>query len=172
MHQMTGGIHQWWPCDLPTAGTLFAFTAARDNHAGMKAITTAALVMALLLSGCITRADQQVEAQQMVHQLYTALQQQDWDTALSLYGKQFYSGGMSRKMWRKRLIHLQQTLGPMKDRSLIFSQHDPRFRYDAYIFSYHVHYAKGSTKDIITIYNPVDGNQLHIVGHKITESAT
>ncbi len=128
-------------------------------------------VTALMLSACLATTDRQADAGKMVDRLYSALQQQDWNTALSLYGKQFYSSGMSREIWRKKLISLQQTMGPIESRTLVFSQHDPRFRYDAYIFSYRVKYARASTRETITIYKPVSGEQLHIVGHKITKNA-
>ncbi len=133
----------------------------------MRRLVLSTLVM-LAASACLATTDRQDEARKMADQLYASLQQQDWQTALSLYGKRFYGHGMTRELWRHRLERLQKRLGPIQNRTLIFSEHDPRFRYDAYIFIYRIHHARGESRETITIYKAVDGDRLHIVGHKIT----
>ncbi|GMR00469.1 MAG: hypothetical protein BMS9Abin18_1318 [Zetaproteobacteria bacterium] len=132
----------------------------------MKTLATLTLTLAILVSGCITQANQQVEAGTMMDQLYASIENQDWDTALSLYGKRFYKQ-MSKQEWKERLQTLRSELGHIKSRTVNFTQRDTKYRYDAYIFSFSVQYEKGKTKDLITIYKAVDGKGLHIVAHRI-----
>ncbi len=129
-----------------------------------KWMLTVALVF--VLAGCY-QANQQDAAQKMVDLLYTSISNQDWDTALSLYGRRFFAQ-QSREAWKKRLQTLRAELGPVRSRTLEFAQRDAKYRYDAYIFSFHVNYERGKTKELITIYRAVDGQGLHIVAHKIT----
>lgn len=123
-------------------------------------------VLLIVLGACSAAPPHKDEASVMVNNLYAALQQQHWDEALSMYGKQFYAGH-SRDMWMKKLESIQQKLGSMQGRTLIFEQKDPRFHYDVYVFSYRVKYTKGETTDVITIFQDVNGGELTIVGHKI-----
>ncbi len=99
-------------------------------------------------------------------QLYASIENQDWDTALSLYGKRFYKQ-MSKQEWKETLQTLRSELGHIKSRTVNFTQRDTKYRYDSYIFSFSVQYEKGRTKDLITIYKAVDGKGLHIVAHRI-----
>jgi len=132
----------------------------------MKMLAGFTLTIAILISGCITEANQQVEAGAMVDQLYASIEKQDWDTALSLYGKRFYQQ-MSKQEWKETLQTVRSELGHIKSRTVNFTQRDAKYRYDAYIFSFSIQYEKGKTKDLITIYKAVDGKGLHIVAHRI-----
>ncbi len=125
-------------------------------------------LMMLMLASCTPyQANQQADAAKMLDRLYAAIDQQDWDTALSLYGKRFFKE-YPREHWKKQLQELRANLGHVKGRELNFSQRDAKYRYDAYIFSYTVHYEKGDTRDLITIYKAVDEKTgLHIVAHVI-----
>jgi len=121
----------------------------------------------VVLAGCSAAPQHEDEASAMVDKLYAALQQQHWSEALDMYGKQFYAG-RSRDAWLKELKSIQQQLGAMQGRKLIFKRKDPRFHYDVYIFSYRVHYARGESTDVVTLFQDVSGGDLTIVGHKIT----
>ena len=124
--------------------------------------------LALAIAACTPyQANQQEDAARMLDKLYAAIDQEDWGTALSLYGKRFYEE-YPRAQWKARLVKLRKRLGHVKGRDLVFSQRDAKYRYDAYIFSYTVHYEKGDTRDLITIYKAVDEKTgLHIVAHVI-----
>jgi len=126
------------------------------------------ILFALILASCTPyQANQQQEAAAMLDKLYAAIDRQDWNTALSLYGKRFFAE-YPRAQWEKRLRDLRARLGHIKGRDLVFSQRDAKYRYDAYIFSYTVHYERGDTRDLITIYKAVDEKTgLHIVAHVI-----
>jgi len=150
---------------------MIAFKTSWYKHAGMKAPVTLTLTIAILLSGCITQANQQVEAGAMVDQLYASIENKDWDTALSLYGKRFYAQ-MSKQEWKETLQTLRLEMGHIKSRTVNFTQRDAKYRYDAYIFSFNVQYEKGKTRDLITIYKAVDGKGLHIVAHRIDRIKT
>lgn len=103
----------------------------------------------------------------MIDRFYAAIDQQDWDAALALYGPSFFAQH-PRDAWRQELQSLRQELGPVRQRNMEFAQRDAKYRYDAYIFSFLVQYARGSTRELFTIYRAVDGEGLHIVAHKIT----
>jgi len=132
----------------------------------MKTLGTLTITIVILLSGCITQANQQVEAGIMVNQLYASIEKEDWNTALSLYGKSFYKQ-MPRQEWKETLQTMRSELGHIKNRTVNFTEKDIKYRYISYIFSFNVQYEKGKTRDIITIYKAVDGKGLHIVAHKI-----
>jgi len=120
----------------------------------------------IALAACSAAPQHEDEASVMVDHLYTALQQQHWNQALGIYGKKFYESH-SHDAWLKELKSVQEKLGPMQGRTLIFKRKDPRFHYDVYMFSYRVKYAKGESTDILTVFQNVNGGELTLVGHKI-----
>ncbi|MDQ6960013.1 MAG: hypothetical protein Q9M27_03200 [Mariprofundaceae bacterium] len=120
----------------------------------------------LVLVACSAAPQHEDEASAMVNNLYTALQQQHWNQALGMYGKKFYESH-PREEWLKELKSVQQKLGPMQGRTLVFKRKDPRFHYDVYMFSYRVKYTKGESTDILTLFQDVSGGKLTLVGHKI-----
>jgi len=124
------------------------------------------MIFFVILGACSAAPKHEDEASAMVNNLYTALQQQHWNQALDMYGQKFYASH-SRKAWLEKLKSIQQKLGPMQGRTLIFKRKDPRFRYDVYMFSYQVKYAKGESADMITLFQDVNGGPLTIVGHTI-----
>jgi len=132
----------------------------------MKTLATFILTLVTLSSGCVIEANQQVEAEAMLDQLYASIEKQDWDTALLLYGKDFYEQ-MSKQEWKETLQAVRSELGHIKNRTVNFTQRDAKYRYDSYIFSFNVQYEKGRTRDLITIYKAVDGKDLYIVAHRI-----
>jgi len=120
----------------------------------------------VLLASCSAAPEHENEASIMVNNLYNALQQHHWKQVPNMYGKKFYESH-SRDGWLKKLKSVQQKLGPMQGRTLIFKRKDPRFHYDVYMYSYRVKYAKGESTDIITLFQDVNGGKLSIVGHMI-----
>ncbi len=136
----------------------------------MRMMKWGAALLLLILAGCSAAPQHEDEAAAMVNKLYAALQQQHWNAALDMYGKQFYAGHQ-RDAWARQLKSIQQKLGPMQGRQLIFKRKDPRFHYDVYIFSYRVAFARGESTDVVTVYQDVSGGDLAIVGHKITLKA-
>lgn len=124
-------------------------------------------VLFIVLGACSAAPQHQDEAAKMVDRLYTLLQQQHWNEAADMYGKQFYAGH-ARDVWVKKLQSIQRKLGTIEGRTLLFKHKDPRFHYDVYVFSYRVKYAKGESTDVVTLFQDVTGGALSIVGHKIT----
>lgn len=126
------------------------------------------LALFLVLPACLIQAGDEAKAQAMVDRLYRALEARDWDAALALYGTEFFRQ-TSPEAWRARLADLQSRLGPIQGRELIFKQKDAKFRYDAYIFAYLVRYKHGKTEETLTIFKPVDAEEMAIVAHHILE---
>jgi len=123
-------------------------------------------IFLIVLGACSAAPQHEDEATNMVNKLYTSLQQQHWNEALAMYDKKFYASH-SRDAWLKKLKSVQQELGPMQGRTLVFKRKDPRFHYDVYMFSYRVKYTKGESTDIITLFQDVNGGKLTVVGHTI-----
>ena len=118
----------------------------------------------ILLSGCLAQADQQQEAQALVEKLHTAMSQQDWDAATSLYDKRFLATHPPRA-WRAQLQELFAKQGKIVDIKPTFQQKDPRFGGEFYIFGYRLKCEHGTVKETITVFHPVDGDTLTITGH-------
>ena len=62
---------------------------------------------------------------------------------------------------------VQQALGPLKSYTLESETADTRFSGDFYILQYHTVYAHGDAHEIITIREPSDKDQFHIIGDHI-----
>ena len=128
-----------------------------------------ALLMAMVtLAGCDeVRTPSVQNAEPLAQKLFTAEQHQDWNTALSCYGHAFFRN-KGKEAWLSYLQHVQQVLGPLKSYTLESEAADTRFSGDFYILQYHTVYAHGDAHEIITIREPSDKDQFHIIGHHIT----
>lgn len=132
------------------------------------AVVTVVLVMISALSGCDeVRTPNMNNAEPLAQKLLNAREHQDWNTALSLYGHAFYRN-IGRDSWLTYLKHVQKVLGPLKSYTLESKAADTRFSGDFYILQYHTVYAHGEAHEIITIREPSDKDQFHIIGDHIT----
>ncbi|RMG92473.1 MAG: hypothetical protein D6703_01800 [Zetaproteobacteria bacterium] len=125
-----------------------------------------AIMLALLQAGCLTQASHQQEAEQLVKQLHQAMQQQAWDQIMPLYDQQFLKAH-PEKLWRQTLASLPERYGQLKTIKPTFQQKDPRFRGDFYIFGYLLKFEHGSIRETITVFKPVDSDELSITGHML-----
>jgi Protein of unknown function (DUF4019) len=138
---------------------------ANMHRFGWLAALLAAMV---LLGGCDeVRTPQVQNAEPLADKLFTAIEHQDWDKALSCYGHAFYRN-ISEDSWRTYLLHVNKVLGPLKSYQLESETADTRFSGDFYILQYHTIYARGDAHEIITIREPSDKDVFHIIGHHIT----
>jgi len=119
---------------------------------------------ALLLTGCLTQANQQAEANQIVAKMHTAIQAQDWDTALTLYGDDFFAGH-SKENWRETLASMQTRLGKLVEIKSSFAQKDPRFGGDFYIYGFRLFFEHGVVRETLTVFTGIDREEMVVTGH-------
>jgi len=123
----------------------------------------APLCIALLLGGCLTQANQQDDAAKLAQQMHAAIQAQDLDTALTLYSDDFFKS-QSRDAWRDKLASLQERFGALREIKSVFSQKDPRFGGDFYIYGFKLMFERGAVNETLTIFKKNDEEQLMVTG--------
>lgn len=122
------------------------------------------VIAALAVGGCMYDAGDQGAASKLVAELHQDMQQQNWDGAMKLYGEEFFKQ-QSREGWRERLV----SLGQLKEARQTFSQKDPRYSGDFYIYSFKLRFEQGRADETITVFRPLDKDQLFIIGHSIKQ---
>ncbi len=118
----------------------------------------------LLLTGCLTQANQQAEANQIVTKMHAAIQAQDWDAALTLYGDDFFAGH-SKKNWRATLVSMPARLGKLVEIKPGFAQKDPRFGGDFYIYGFRLFFERGVVRETLTVFTGIERKKMVVTGH-------
>jgi outer membrane protein assembly factor BamD (BamD/ComL family) len=119
---------------------------------------------ALLLTACLYDANKQESADKLVKELHQEMMKPNWDGAMKLYGEEFFKR-TPREAWQRKLAAMEAELGPLQEAHKSFSQKDPRYSGDFYIYGYRLHFAKGRAEETVTIMRPLDKEKLFIVGH-------
>lgn len=100
--------------------------------------------------------------------LLDALKAGDLDTALAQYGDGFFQS-RSREEWRARLAKIDAERGHMQAYILRRAQGDTRFSGKFYILEYEgVYQGRQRVNHILTLVAPVGGDEVQLVGHKLT----
>jgi len=118
----------------------------------------------LLLGGCLTQANQQADAEKMVQQMHSAMQAQNWDAALQLYGNDFFKS-QSRDAWHGKLEALHKRFGELQEIKAGFAQKDPRFGGEFYIYGFKLFFEHGVVHETLTVFKGIDKDNLTIIGH-------
>ncbi len=118
------------------------------------------------LSGCITQADQQQQADQVIKQLHQAIQQKQWDTAMQLFNPDFFKTE-PKNHWKKQFNALQDKLGNIISFHTISKSKDPRFGGDFYIYIISVRHEHGFSHETVTLIKSIDDTPLTISGYQI-----
>jgi len=119
-----------------------------------------------LLPGCLTQANQQVEADKLVQEFHTALQNGDWEKAGSYYDAKFFQQ-QSRSNWQNDLQSAIKKLGDIESFHTITKQKDPRYGGDFYIYITRIQHQHGSSHETMTIFKGLDDERLSISGYKL-----
>jgi len=119
-----------------------------------------------LLSGCLTQADQQQEADQLVNKLHQSIQQKKWDVAEQLFNPKFFKTE-SKRHWQQKLNTLQSKLGKIISFQIVSKSKDPRFSGDFYIYITSIRHEHGFSHETITIIKSLDDKPLAISGYLI-----
>jgi len=132
----------------------------------MRLALLAFITSALLLTGCITQADQQGEANQMVQQLHSAIQHHQWADAAKLYDPEYFKQH-SQQQWQLQFENTFKKLGDITQFAITSQQKDPRFGGDFYIYIISASHSGGSVShETITILKPLDDKPMMITGYQ------
>ena len=125
------------------------------------------LVAVLLLAGC-NKPMPNLNLEPEVNKLFTALQAKDFDTVLSMYSDKFYKS-IPREHWRTHLQRFMDHMGPMESYRITHTQADTKFSGKFFVFLLDTrHEGKKKAKHVVTFILPVDGDDVILIGHKIT----
>jgi len=124
------------------------------------------LITLLFLPGCLTQADQQQQADQIINTFHQAIQQKQWDTARNLFDPAFFKTE-PKIHWQQQFTLLQKELGEITDFHTVSKSKDPRFGGDFYIYIISVRHKHGFSHETITIFKSLDDKPLSIAGYQI-----
>jgi len=125
----------------------------------------AGMCCVLVMGGCITEANQQGEANQIVKKMHMAMQTEDWDTALGLYDQSFFEGH-DKSAWRALLASIPQRFGKLKAIKKSFAQKDPRYSGEFYIYGFKLIFERGAVHETVTVFQSVKRDEkMTITGH-------
>ncbi len=123
-------------------------------------------LLPVLLAGCLTEANQEVEAGQIVSTVHKGFQTGVWDKVMPLYDKQFLRIHPA-SIWQQKMTSLIQPLGKLTSIKSTFQHKDPRFRGDFYLYGFLLHFEHGTISETLTIYKGVDKDRMTISGHQL-----
>jgi len=119
-----------------------------------------------LLTGCLTEANQEDEAGQIVSTVHQGFQTGSWDKVMPLYDEQFLRIHPAAT-WQQKMTSLIQPLGALTSIKSTFLHKDPRFRGDFYLYGFLLHFEHGTISETLTIYKGVDKERMTISGHQL-----
>ena len=126
-----------------------------------------AVILVLLLSSC-NQPMPDLDLTPQVDKLFTALQTDDIDTALSLYSDEFYKG-FPKEFWRTKLQKFNEHMGKMESYRIRNKQADTRYSGKFFVYQVDtIHQGDKKARHIITFVLPIDDSGIKLVGHKIT----
>ena len=103
-----------------------------------------------------------------VNKLFTALQANDIDAAMTQYSDEFYKG-FPQEFWRTKLQKFNEHMGTMESFRIRNKQADTRYSGKFFIFQVEtIHQGDKKARHIITYLLPIDDSGVKLVGHKIT----
>lgn len=140
---------------------------------GRVAALTAGFILVAATAGCDSKAVLQ-EARSVIDAYYEAIEEQDFNAALQLYGERFFEQ-VERPAWAQALRAQQATLGAYQSHELSNKRvHEPlssRYGGPLVILVYRVQYAEAEAIEKFTLMRKPDGDRLQIVGHNIDSKA-
>jgi len=124
------------------------------------------LITILCLSGCLTQADQQQQADQLINKLHQAIQTKQWDAATKLFDASFFKTE-PKAHWQQQFVLLQKELGNITDFHIVSKSKDPRFGGDFYIYIVSVRHTHGFSNETVTIVKSLDDKPIIVAGYQI-----
>ena len=124
------------------------------------------LITLFLLSGCITQADQQQEADKIINKFHQTIQQGQWDAAIKLFNQEFFKTE-PKQHWQQQFSLLEKKLGKITGFHTVSKSKDPRFGGDLYIYIVSVRHEHGFSHETVTLVKSLDDQPLAISGYQI-----
>jgi len=118
------------------------------------------------MTACVYDASNQSEADVLVSKYHTLLKAGDWDGVLALYSPDFFKE-QNPKAWRATLVEQQKEYGTLQQARQTYSQKDPRYRGDYYMYGYTLVFERGTVAETITVFKGIESNTLTIAGHTL-----
>jgi len=128
----------------------------------MKTRIFSLFVPVILLTSCMTAANQAPKAEHIVQQLNQAIQQQQWAEAEALFSPDFFKQ-TPKAYWEKEIKQLLQEKGAIQTINMVSHQKDPRFGGDFYIYVLSIIHKHGSSHETVTIIQPIDSSKPMVV---------
>ncbi len=125
--------------------------------------TFSILFFLFFLSSCITEANQQPQANQILQKLNQSIQKHQWEQAIVLFDPKFFKR-IPKKYWIHQMKLAIQEKGEIKSFNMVSHQKDPRFGADFYIYVMSVIHEHGVSHETITIIKPIDDKPMVISG--------
>ena len=116
----------------------------------------------VLLTGCMTAANQAPKADHIVQQLNQAIQQQQWTKAEALFSPDFFKQ-TPKGYWEQSMKQILKEKGAIQTVNMVSHQKDPRFGGDFYIYVLSVIHEHGTSHETVTIIQPIDGDKPMVV---------
>ncbi|WP_238701091.1 hypothetical protein [Mariprofundus erugo] len=133
----------------------------------MKKLFALLMLLPLFFTACSYEAADQGGADQLVNRYHEAYKTGDWETLLACYDESFFQTH-SRNAWQSTLTALTERFGPIREFHQMYSQKDPRYRGDYYMYGYRILFDHGSATETLTIFQGIEEKKLAIAGHVIT----
>jgi len=105
----------------------------------------------LFLAACIAPANQQGDASKLAQQIHVAIQTQNWDAVMPLYGDAFLAAH-DRAAWQAKLGSLQERFGKLLDVKPVFDQRSPRMGGVFYIYGYKLIFERGVVSETLNMF--------------------
>jgi len=138
-------------------------TTTRHGGHPVKRLLISLLLLPLLFGCSMYDASNKSEADQMVGQYHDALKAKQWETLLTLYDPDFFKEH-DRHAWQQELSKMFDQYGALNEIRQTFTQKDPRFRGDYYIYGYRLAFDKATISETITVFKGLETDKLTIAG--------
>jgi len=136
--------------------------ATRNNS--MRVRTFFILLSALLLTSCLTEANQKPQADQLLQQLNQFIQHHQWEQAEALFTPEYFKQ-TPKKFWEQKMKDQIKQKGEIVSFNRVAEQKDPRFGGDFYIYVLSVVHEHGTSHETVTIVKPISDKPMQIDGY-------
>ncbi len=126
------------------------------------------LMLIVSLSACTQEAKLD-EVSKLSAELFTAIQNKDYDKALTFYSKEFFSL-TSPNAWIDRLKDINSKLGDLQTIKLKSETASTIFSGRRFIFIYTNRYKNGPAKETVVFFQNIEKQEIKIHSHKIESS--
>ncbi len=122
------------------------------------------------LYGCVGTDPSEAAARERVEKFYEALQNRQFEQALSFYDKTFFVR-QSPEDWRAYLEEVQTRLGRLKTTTLANVEVHTLFSGRQFMYTFDTTYDRGGATETLVLFKKIDQDGIRIVAHHIDSAA-